>query len=107
MYSGDGPRRAHNVHLVSAMSVPGGSDDALPAPTEGHANSHRRAAVSHEVKRHTECCNRTRKIALRTQSLMASVSYANPYATYKLRGCHGSHSRVSDRAEKDYTQTLI
>lgn len=43
----------------------------------------------------------------RAQSLMVPSSYDNPYATYKLRGCRDSKSRVSERPEKDYTQTLI
>lgn len=38
---------------------------------------------------------------------MAPMSYANPYPTYKLRGCRDWKYRVSERPEKDYTQTLI
>jgi hypothetical protein len=104
---------AHGALPVQTMSVPVTPTGAFP-----HARiSHRRVAgvtlsqgdapVSHQVKRHTECCNCTAKIGHRTQSLVAPMSYANPYATYKLRACHGSKSRVSERPENDYTQTLI
>ena len=70
-----------------------------------HPQSHLR--ISHKVKRHTECCNRTRKFGDGAQTLVASMSYENPYPTYKLRGCHDLKYRVSERPEKDYTQTLI
>lgn len=66
-----------------------------------------RRPISHEVKCHIECCNRTTRFRYPTQSPVAPASYANPYAAYKLREYHDAKSRVSERPEKDYTQGLI
>jgi len=71
------------------------------------SDSYYRALISHEVKRHIECCNCTPKNVRFPQSPVGRMSYANPYATYKLGWSHDSKSRVSERRENDYTQGLI
>ncbi|VVD62593.1 hypothetical protein PCE31107_00185 [Pandoraea cepalis] len=99
--------RPHRANSVQAMSVPVASTQARRTSIRVAVTAAYGAPISHEVKCHTECCNRTARFRYPTQSPVAPASYANPYAAYKLRAYHGAKSRVSERPEKDYTQGLI